>query len=169
MFDWLKEIWHEVLKFIKFFVVIEEYELGVRLTLGINPIELKPGFHFIIPLGVHNVLTDNVKADTMQAKAVHATTNDQKTVSVSPAIEYEIVDIIKWIIYTNDARTNLHDIIRGITAEYITDISWDECKKKTTRTAIKNKLNDRIESMGAKCNYVMLTDICITRVIVTAI
>lgn len=169
MFDWLKDIWHEVIKFFKFWEIIEEYQMGVRLTLGRFPKQLVPGFHFIVPFGIHVVHSDNIKPDTLQAKAVHVTTMDGKTVSVSPAIEYEINNIIDWLIYTNDARTNLHDIIRGITADYITDISWEECGKKTTRTAIKNKLNKRIESMGAVCREVMLTDICISRVIVTAI
>lgn len=169
MFDWLKDIWHEVIKFFKFWEIVHIYEKGVRLTLGRFPKALEPGFYWILPFGVHTVLSDNVKADTMQARAVHATTKDGKTVSISPAIEYKIEDIIKWIIQTNDAKTNLHDIMRGIVADYITDINWEECGKKTTRTAIKRELNKRIESMGAICNEVMLTDICISRVIVTAI
>tara|TARA_R110000868_G_scaffold29391_2_gene109261 strand:+ start:3270 stop:3782 length:513 start_codon:yes stop_codon:yes gene_type:complete len=150
------------------FTIINTYERGVRLTVGKYPQLVMPGFRLKLPF-LQVIFTEVVTADTLQARCVHVTTVDGKTVSVSPCIEYTKEDVIKWIIDNNESHTNLHDILRAIVADYLTDLTWEECKKKTTCTTIKNKLNKRIESMGATVHQVMFTDIAQSRIIVTQI
>lgn len=164
-FKWIFEKFeHYVLPFI----IIRVYERGVILTFGKNPKPLNPGIRFKIPF-IQEIITDIVTNDTLQAGCVHVTTIDGKTILVSPIIEYVIDDIIKWVIETNEARTNLHDISRSITADYLTDLTWDECKKKGTLTGIKNKLNKRVESMGATVTQMMFGDIVQNRIILTQV
>lgn len=164
-FKWLYEQFE---MYIFPFTILHAYERGVRLTFGKNPKKVSPGLVWKVPI-FQVVFTAIVTPDTLQAKCVHVTTADNKTVSVSPCAEFIIEDAEKWIIDTNEAHTNLHDILRGIVADYLTDLTWDECKKKTTCTAIKNKLNKRIESMGAVVSQVMFTDISQSRIIITSI
>lgn len=127
-----------------------------------------PGLHFKWPLidNIHSVI---VTVDTLSANTVHITTTDDKTVSVSPTIVFSIKDSVKYLIDTNDAHSNLRDIVRSCTSDYISDIEWSECKKKTTKTKIKNLLNKSCESIGVEVHEVMLTDICLCRVIITQI
>lgn len=166
--DLFKWIWEQFEHYILPFTIIRIYERGVLLTFGKYPRQLKPGLRIKVPF-IQEILTDIVTNDTMQAGCVHVTTNDSKTILVSPIIEYIIIDPIKWIIETNEARTNLHDILRSVTADYLTDVSWEECKKKSTLTGIKNKLNKRIESMGAVVTQMMFGDIAQNRIILTQI
>lgn len=155
--------------FLRFWVVIEEYERAARLTLGRNPVELKPGFHLLKPFFIHTLHTDNVKPDVIQASPIYVTTSDQKTIVVTPVIEYEIEDIIKWAILTNDARNNLKDISCGVAADCISDISWEECKKKGIRTEIKKKINERVKSMGGRVTNILFKDISIVKLIITRV
>lgn len=164
-FKWLYEQFEA---YIFPFTIIHSYERGAMLTFGRNPRLVKPGIVWKLPF-FQVVFTAIITPDTLQAKCVHVTTVDGKTVSISPCIEYTIEDVIKWVIDTNEAHTNLHDILRGIVADYLTDLTWDDCKKKTTCTTIKNKLNKRIESMGAVVSQVMFTDISQSRIIITSI
>lgn len=166
--DFLKWIWEQFERYILPFTIIRIYERGVRLFFGKDPKHVLPGLRFKVPF-IEEIYTEVVTPNTLQAKCVHVTTSDGKTISVSPAIEYIIEDVIKWIIETNDAITNLHDILRYETADYLTDITWDECKKKTTCTNIRNKLNRKAEEMGAKVLRVMFTDISQSRVIITSV
>ena len=166
--DFLKWLWETFEHYILPFTIIHIYERGVILTLGKNPKPVNPGLRFKAPF-IQEIFTEIITPDTLQAKCVHVTTTDGKTVSVSPAIEYMVTDVIKWIIETNEAKTNLHDILRATVADYLTDITWEECKKKTTRTEIKNKMNKRIEAMGAIISQVMFADISQSRVIITQI
>lgn len=150
------------------FTIINTYERGVRLTFGKNPTLVNPGLKLKLPF-FQVIFTEIITPDTLQARCVHVTTIDGKTVSISPCIEYTKEDVIKWIVETNEAPTNLHDILRATVADYLTDLTWEDCKKKTTLTAIKNKLNKRIEPMGAIVHQVMFTDIAQSRIIVTQI
>jgi regulator of protease activity HflC (stomatin/prohibitin superfamily) len=168
MFDWLKDIIKELWHYLIPFIVIYQYERGVRMRLGKHATVLYPGFHFKIPF-IDDVHRCNVENETKTTLSIHITTTDEKTVTVTPVIKYKIVNAIKWITEANDANTNLHDITRGIVADYLTDITWAECKKKTTVTKIKNKLNEKIEDLGIIISEVMLTDLCISRVLITKI
>jgi regulator of protease activity HflC (stomatin/prohibitin superfamily) len=166
--DFFKWIWEQFEHYILPFIIIRIYERGVLLTFGKSPKQLNPGLRLKIPF-IQEIYTEIITPDTLQGGCVHVTTADGKTILVSPIIEYIINDVIKWVVETNEARTNLHDILRSITADYLTDTTWDECKKKGTLTAIKNKLNKRIESMGAEVTQMMFGDIVQNRIILTQI
>lgn len=166
--DFLKWVWEQFEKYILPFTIIRAYERGVLLTFGKNPKPIDPGLRFKLPFA-QEIYTEIITPDTLQGGCVHVTTIDGKTILVSPIIEYIIVDVIKWVIETNEARTNLHDILRAITADYLTDLTWEECKKKGTLTAIKNRLNKRIESMGGVVTQMMFGDIAQNRIILTQI
>ena len=168
MVEFLRWVWEQFERYILPFTIIHIYERGVKLTFGKNPIPTKCGLVFKVPF-MHEVYTETVTPNTLQAKCVHVTTIDGKTVLVSPAIEYIIEDVVKWIVETNDAITNLHDILRYETADHITELTWDECKKKSTCTDIRRELNKKAFEMGARIIRVMFTDISQSRVIITSI
>ena len=149
--------------------VIRSFERGVKLTLGKNPVLMNPGLRFKIPL-IQEIFTTPVMPDTMAPKAVHVTTKDGISIIVQTAIEYEIEDAMKWLIEVTDATTNLHDLVRGFVADYITDINWSDVVKKSTRTEIKNKLNRKCQAeMGCKITTLMFADISQIRIILTSI
>ena len=164
-FKWLFEQFQD---YILPFIIIPVYERGVRLRVGKNPTVLSAGWHWKIPFLDH-VHTCIITIDTMATHAVHLTTKDNKTITVTPVIEFEIEDALKWIIYTNDAITNLHDLARGEVADYLSDTNWEDCTKKPTATAIKNKLANKVKDMGAKIHRVVLADIAVSKVFITQI
>lgn len=166
--DFIKFLWDIFERHILPFQVIRVYEMGVILTLGKNPKVTKPGLRFKIPF-IQEILITPVMPDTLAVKAVHVTTIDNKLITVQPAIEFEIEDAKKWLIDCTDAVTNLHDITRGFVADYISDIEWAEVIKKQTTTAIKKKLNNKVQDLGCKVNLLMFTEICQTRVILTSL
>ena len=167
-FELIKWVWEQFERYIWPFVMIHSYERGVILTFGKNPKLLNPGFH-LKWLFFQELFSTPVTPDTLCTKAIHTTTLDGKTISVEPAIEFEIEDAVKWLIDANDARSNLYDIVRGVVSDYITDLNWLDVTKKSTLTEIKKRVNKRCEYMGAKITNVMLTDMCISRVIITQI
>lgn len=168
MIDLLKWIWEQFEVYIFPFVIIHTYEKGVRLTWGQNPKLLEPGLRFKFPFS-QVILCENVMPNTVCTRAIHATTSDGKTIAVEAAFEYEITDIVSWLISVNEPHSNLLDLARGAVADYVSDISWEETKKKTTLTTIKNKLNKRVEEFGCRVSSVWFTSNCVTRVIITQI
>jgi hypothetical protein len=85
-------------------------------------------------------------------------------VSVEPIIQFDIVDPKKYLIDTNDAVGNIHDISRGIIADYLSDCEWESIKKKTTLTAIKNALKKECDEMGINIYKVYFARIVTTKV-----
>lgn len=166
--DFLKFLWEVFERHILPFQVIRIYERGVMLTLGKWPKLIEPGLRFKLPF-IQEILTSPIMPDTLTTKAVHVTTLDGKTITVQPAIEYEIDNAQKWLIDCTDAVTNLHDLTRGYVADYLTDVSWEDAIKKQTTTAIKKKLNSKVQDeLGCKVTLLMFTEICQNRVILTS-
>ena len=144
IFEWIAEIWRDYLSPV---LVLRCYESGVLLRLGKYNRNLKEGINFKIPLidEVHIVIST---IDTFHISPVDITTIDNKQVSVEPIIKFDITDPKKYLVDVNEAAGNIHDIARGIIADYLTDCTWDDIKKKTTLTAIKNALKKECDDMG---------------------
>jgi len=122
----VKEILVWILMQLKFWVVIDEYEMGVKLRFGRHPKILNPGFHFIAPLSIDVVHKDNVQNDTVEIKLPPLTTFDKITILVSAVLKFRINDIVKHQIYTNEAKSNFKDISSGVIADMITDATWEQ-------------------------------------------
>ena len=163
MFDKLWEIIAQAWTHLSPFMVVHQYELGVRTTLGkLSSGTLNPGLHLKIPI-VDKIYTAIVTMDTLDIQPINITTSDNITITVGAVLEFEIVDIIKYIIDTNEARSNTHDITRGLIADYLVDCTYDECKKRTTNNAITKRVSKKCEEMGIKVNTLTFTDMAVTR------
>lgn len=165
MFDKLWEILHQIWTHLIPFFIIEEYERGVRLRLGkLVHDNLTPGFHWKIPLA-DKVLSSIVTTDTLNINNVNITTLDNKTIAVGAVLEFEVVNIKKFIIDINEARTNAHDICRGLMADYLSDCTYAECTDKKSIKVITKLLTKKCEEMGIKVLSLTFTDIVMSRVI----
>ena len=96
--------------------------------------------------------------DTLNIPEVNITTLDDVTISIGCEFDLRIVDIVKALVETNDWRTNLVDIAKGIVSGYIEDTGWEEIKKKTTKNAIERKIQKRAEEMGIEISNFNFTD-----------
>lgn len=146
-------------------VIINDYEMGVRLRLGkASKKVLGPGPHHRIPF-VDRVIVTIVKDDTLNVQPINITTLDNKTISVGAVIEFSIDDIFKFIVDTNEARSNMHDICRAVIANHLTECTWDDCNTKKTSRHINKILSNYCKVLGINIKNVTLTDLCISRVI----
>lgn len=164
MFDKLLEFIIQMWQHIVPFVIINQYEEGALLRFGILKKNLKPGLHFKIPLA-DTVWVSIVTTDTLDIKPVNITTTDNKTISVGAVLEFEINDIIKFLIYTNEAKSNAHDICRGIMADHLTDCTWEQCKDKKTIKTITKLVKTKCDDMGIHVKAITFTDMSMSRVI----
>ena len=160
LLEWLGEKWRDYLAPV---FIVRTYESGVLLRLGKYKKDLTEGVNFKIPFidEIHTVIRT---VDTFHVTPVDITTLDSKQVSVEPIVKFEIIDPKKYLLDVNDGSSNMHDITRGIIADYLTDCEWDEIKKKTTLTAIKNSLKAECDEIGVKVYKVYFGRIVTTRI-----
>lgn len=160
LWDLISQIWTHIVPFF----LIEQYEMGVRLRFGkLVPGELQPGFHWKYPV-VDKIFSSIVTTDTLNINPINVTTLDNKTIAVGAVLEFEINDIKKFIIDVNEARSNAHDICRGIMADYLSDCTYAECIEKKTIRTISRLLTKKCEEMGIKVISLTFTDIVMSRV-----
>ena len=164
LIDLIKDLWHDF----KPVIFLNEYERGVVLRAGRLHHILKKGINLRLPF-IDDYLTVIGTIDTLPTASVHVTTTDDKTITAVPIVEFTIVDEVKFLIDTNDARSNIHDITRATVSDYLTDCTWEECKLKRTINAITRKVAEQCKTMGVEVSRVMLSDMCVSRVIITRI
>jgi hypothetical protein len=157
--DW---VWDIMERYILFWVIVRDYEAGVVLLLGKYHYTLKRGFNWKWPL-LHESLTCLKKSETLETQPKTITTKDGKTVSISFVGRYEVCDEKKFLLEANDAVSNIpHELIMA-GCDYLTDCTWTELIEKPSYTKIKNKVNNKIEYMGAKFTEIGFSTNCITR------
>ena len=109
--DWVEDF----IGLFKCWAILDEYERGIRLTWGIRrdwlgrKPELGPGFHFIIPFGVEEVLVDNIVPRPETLNTLTLTTEDGKTVAITPVVSWSIVDMVKFTLEVEDGE-NIFDL-----------------------------------------------------------
>lgn len=162
--EWLKWLLEQAWHYIMPFTVITDYESGVLLRFGRLVKVLTPGIHFKFPL-IDIIITAHIKPDTMEIAPISITTLDDKTVSIGAIIEIEVIDVQKYLIEANEARSNIHDIIRGVMSDTLEDITWADIKKKKTINQIKRTSSESCEKVGIRLIDMRFTDKCISRVL----
>jgi len=166
MFEGIIRIWELISNFwwsnISPIFIIKQYEKGIILRWGIFKKELKQGINYKIPFIDESVQFVFV-ANTLNIPNINITTIDGKTVSISSIIEYNIEDARKYVLDSNEPISNCQDICKKIIANYLTDCSWEEIKKKTTQTQIKNKMKDKLKDLGMNITDFGFSDIAQTR------
>ena len=158
LIDLIIEVWDQS----KPYVFILEYEEGVMFRAGRFLKILKPGWHLKIPF-IDNVMEENVKSDTMEIPPINITTLDGKTISIGGEFNLAIDNIYLALVETNDWRSNLKEVCRGILSDHLEDCEWGDIKKKIVKNQISKRIEKRAEEMGIKINNFNYTDKVLTR------
>lgn len=77
---------------LKWWVVIAEWEQGLRVRLGKNSVKLGPGFHLRIPY-LDRIYVQSVRLRTIESSGQQCMTADGRVVIFTTAISFVIADI----------------------------------------------------------------------------
>lgn len=157
MSDWLKDILSKFFDYLIFWALVNEYEGGLILRNGKLHKILDPGLHFKCPF-IDVLLVANIKADTFEVEPVTITTLDAKNISIGLMIDYEVTDVVKFLLENNESIGNMQHKSRGELSDFLEEKNWMDIKKKTTKNALKNRLSDQYEKLGVKINDLRFTN-----------
>lgn len=143
-------------------VFILAYKKGVMFRAGKYLKSLEPGWYFRIPF-IDDYHQEFVMLDTMCTDVVNITTLDGKTASIAGEFDLSVYDVYKATVLTNDWRSNLMDIARGIISDELEDRNWEEICKKTTKNAIEKRIQKRATEMGVDISNFNFTDKSLSR------
>lgn len=141
--DLIKDIWHALVPF----VIIDEYERGVRLRFGkILPVAHPPGLHWRWWL-IERVEAEPVNERTIDLPTVYITTTDQQTFALSANLYVQTFDPVLMWKRVDDHENSMSRAAAGELAEWAKTMDSFElsavgapelkkclCKKIDTRT-----------------------------------
>jgi regulator of protease activity HflC (stomatin/prohibitin superfamily) len=152
----------------QFWVVIDEYERGVVKTLGKrrrkNPV-LDPGFHFVFPLGIDEVLVDNVVPCVDEFDEQSLTTKDGKAITLNAVVMWSISDIQKILFDVEDADSALSEGTCGIISELVEETNWSKVHSQAFRKLAEQRVRSRVKKWGIRIHSVQFKNLTQSRAI----
>lgn len=143
-------------------VFIMSFEQGIVFRGGKFYKVLHPGPHGRIP-GIDVIVTENVKNATICIREVNVTTADNKTISIAAKFNYEIVDIHKAHVLTNDWKSNIVDVGRGIMSKELIKYSWETICAGDVDMKVGKLIKEEAEQLGISLWNFNFTDKLIIR------
>lgn len=162
MFDKLLDFLLHFLTEVLPFIVVRQYDQGLRLRFGINRGVLQAGFHWKLPF-IDEVLIQLVKTTTMPLPEQTITTRDNQSIVVKAVIKYEVSDVAVLLMEVYDAKDAVSDMTRGIIRDAFISKDWSECNDPEVGKQITMKARVEADKWGIKINKVTLTDLGLMR------
>ena len=144
--DRLADFLVSIIDLCKVGVIVDQYERGVILRWGKLQRLLLPGFHWHWPLGVDQVLTDNVVPTTDSLDPQSLTTKDGLSIVLSGIVTWQIDDIEKVLLQVEDADGVLTDTACGVIARAVAQSTWQQITDPT----FPDRLTRRVQTLAAK-------------------
>ena len=140
------------------FEVIDSYQKGVVLRLGVFHRELEPGFHWVWPLRIERVLVMDVVPYTLNLKAQSLTTSDGKSVVISAVVTSKVHRIQKALLECNSVNNVLEDSCYGQVAALVASHTWDEVRSESFNELLTEACRKRAFAFGVEITRVQLSD-----------
>lgn len=135
------------------FVVVYEYERGVRYTLGKNARELEPGWHLRVYL-LHSVSKIVTVDDAITSAIQSVITKDGKLVCFRASIAYRIVDAVKHLNGVTDFETSTLAIAQRHLAKRVRESTLAELETpeglKKLEDSLRGTLSTKFRDWGTE-------------------
>lgn len=152
LFSWFNYLWP--------LRVVRSYQQGVRFWWGRDTKELGPGVYAFLPFfGDIEIVT--VVPDVLDMGVHSITTTDNRKVTFSANIAYEIVSARLMWTKVQDFETSLQRIAEGHLATKIRDWSYDDLitGQKELERSLRGTLETRAKKWGVLVIDVWITDL----------
>ncbi len=168
MLDKVVDLLLNFLQIFQFWVVLDEYEEGVVLTLGRprkhrffglwGSCEIGPGFHWKWPLCVDNVMYANVVPTTTKLGTQSLTTKDGVGIVVSGVVTWQIKNTKRMLLEVNEPIEALCDCSYSAIAKCIEHSTWEEICLDEFSDKLTRAVRSKALFWGIKVSDVTLAD-----------
>lgn len=159
MFERILDKLMEAVQFFMFWVVIRDYERAVVLRFGRYHRTLKPGFHWVWPLGIEDALHDNIVPRTVSLSAQSLTTRDNKQIVVSAVVTASISDIKKALLKVEGVDHALMDACYAAIAQSVSRADWSTLATEEFGEALTEACRLQAGQYGVEIERVQLADL----------
>jgi regulator of protease activity HflC (stomatin/prohibitin superfamily) len=126
MIDRLVQLLIDGAKLFKFFCVVRAFEGGVILRLGRFHREVAPGFHWLWPFELEELVYTNVVDELIEIGPQSLTTADGVSIVLSTVVTFAVKDPRKFLLEVEGANQAVADAAVGAQARYVLGKTWRE-------------------------------------------
>lgn len=153
MLDKLLDFVIQFIELFKFWVVVHPFEAGVQVRLGKFRKVLECGFHWVLPFGIDQILTEHIVPTTHSLGDESTISKDGKSVGFHAVVTYKVRDIQKAVLEVEDVKHAVLDACCGEIGRVLRDTSWadmlaEDILEKLTAACRKRGFRYGIEIMS---------------------
>jgi membrane protease subunit HflK len=157
MFDWIKDLFTATGTLLSPVVMVRPWQGAVVLRYGRWHRTLTPGYYWKWPFFEDAVWTETCET-TFRAEPQSLTTSDDRPVTVSAIVKYEIKDVRKFVCDVWDQRDVLGDVTAGAVDECIRAHTYEELMRGVPDAALLTKVKRGVGKYGFQINGVTFRD-----------
>lgn len=110
----------------KCWTVVDPYEGGIVLRLGIYHRDLQPGFNWLIPFKIERTITEYIVQRTSRVHSMSTDTKDGKTIGFEAVITWKIHDVKKSLLEVCSLQDALADCCMGVIGTELSEATYDQ-------------------------------------------
>lgn len=119
--DWLTTVLKNITHPFKWWIVVAEWEQGLRVRFGKNTKVLTPGLHFRIPF-IDRVYVQSIRLRTISFTSLPVLVKDGKTASINGAISFSVGNIFNLMNNLGTPEITLESIVCQGLVEHLLNI-----------------------------------------------
>ena len=149
MFDRIFDFIESVIGWFVFWVIVDQYERGLVLTLGrFKGRLLGPGPHLIWPFGIDEVLVDNVVRAPLELNAQNLVAADGTELLICLVVTWEITDIETIMLRTEGAEAVLEEVVKGVIGKAVREYDWHSICGQRFVTLLRQRIQRKAHLLG---------------------
>jgi len=139
---------------------INQYQKGVRFTLGKFTGVMQPGWRIVWPI-IQSYQKVDIRVKAVDVPDQNAITRDNVTVKVNAVIYYKVADVEKAIIEVEDFQYAISQYAQTTMRNIVGEVTLDELLSSRDKIAerIKEIVDKETDDWGLKVNNVELKDV----------
>lgn len=156
MIDKLIDFIISIIELFRFFYVVRSWERGINLRLGkwTNKV-LKPGFHFILPLGIDEVHTISIVPYVAELDPQTIVTKDRQVIVVQALVKYEVIKPEVCLIEVANEEDAVLEFTQGAIHTVISETDYSIADVREIETKVREVARKEVIKWGIKIHSVV--------------
>jgi regulator of protease activity HflC (stomatin/prohibitin superfamily) len=159
MFERIFEVLGQFIGLLRCCTIVDPYEGGVVLRLGIFHRVLKPGLNWLIPLKIERILTEHIVPRTSRIHSMSTDTKDNISIGFEAVVTWKINDVRKSLLDVSELKDAVMDACMGVIGTELTLSTYEQIKQGSTIDALSAACRKNGWKWGIEVIRVQLTGV----------
>jgi len=136
--EWFKEIFNQLWSLLKWWVIVQPWEQGLRIRLGKKVKLLDKGIHFRLPY-FDSVYVQPIRLTYTNMAPQTLLTKDGRNLTIALIVGYKITDVFKLYNSVSEVEGFISGSVMGEVSDFICSNINENCKPDLISTHLRNK------------------------------